>query len=109
MTTDKAIFDLIPEQQNDESRRDIMLMLQKQIRDIDAQLGSRNRTDATGRRLTLAEYDRWRQNAVRAKNYRMELYQKYKILERAARDAAFKQSAGTAEHSAEATAGSAQN
>lgn len=44
--------------------------LKEEKQDIEAQLGSRGRTDESGRRLTGPEYFTWREKAVYAKTYK---------------------------------------
>lgn len=79
---DKYIFDLKPEDQSAESRRDIMGILHKGIRDIELQLGSKERLGADSKRLPAAKYHKWRKAAIKAMNHRVELYRRYKALEK---------------------------
>lgn len=104
---DRAIFDLNPDEQSLDACIEITRLLNKQIRDIDVQLGSRNRTDTSGKRLMIAEWDRWRQGAIRAKNHRIELLQRYKARVRTLRDDA--ERAKTTDHRAETSAGCQTN
>lgn len=83
-TDDKALFDLVPSEQSPESRREIMDILFKGIRDIELQLGTKSRTDSAGVRLSAEDYQIWRKNAIKAMNYRVALYRQYKALEKAA-------------------------
>jgi hypothetical protein len=79
----KALMDLEPTEQSPDARREIMNILLSGIRDIELQLGSKERTDAQGVRLAAKDYQSWRRKAIRAMNHMVEKYRAYKTLERA--------------------------
>jgi hypothetical protein len=78
----KQVMDLVPEEQSSDSRREIMNILLKNIRDIELQLSCKERTDITGVKLTPQQYNLWRKKAIKAMNHLTERYRKYKELDR---------------------------